>query len=128
MNSTQKTGLHLLRLSWTGLLAWQLTWHALLPAPGGSENWILALIAIVPLLPLTKGVMKKSYRSLVLGMFLLTVYFIIGVMETWSSPDQRVAALIQVVLCCCFFAGLVLFNRPTQAQQDRLTQERPVRE
>ena len=123
MNTPQKTGRYLLRLSWSGLMVWQLAWHALLPAPGGNANWILALIAMVPLLPLTRGVMRQSNRSLELGMFLLMIYFIIGVMEAWSNPAQRLAAVLQVVLCVCYFVGLVLFRRPAQARQNLPAQD-----
>lgn len=116
MGSTQNTGRKLIRLSWAGLVIWQLAWHALIPEPGGSANWILALIAIVPLIPLTPGVMNNRHRALAWGMFLAMLYFIVGVMETWSNPPQRMAAIVQIVLSCGFFLGLVLFNRPVQGQ------------
>ena len=72
----------------------------------------MALVALAPLLPLTPGVLHLRHRSLVWGMFLLMLYFIIGIMEGWANAPQRVAALVQVALCCGYFAGLVLVNRP----------------
>jgi uncharacterized membrane protein len=115
----QHTGRFLLRLSWSGLLLWQIIWHAMLPVlPAGNRNWTLAIIALIPLLPLTPGVIKARHRSLVLGMFLVMVYFIIGVMETWSNADQRIAAIVQIVMTCMYFTGLVMFNRPVQGPPD----------
>ena len=107
-----------MRWSWAGLALWQLAWHALLPSPAGNENWTLAIFAVIPLLPLTTGVLRASHRSLVLGIFLVMLYFIVGVMEIWSNPDQRLAAIVQVVLACAYFLGVVLFNRPVQAAAD----------
>lgn len=122
MNATRNTGRLLIRLCWAGLLLWQLSWHALIPEPAGNSNWILALVAVIPLLPLTPGVMKNQHKSLAWGMFLVMLYFIVGVMETWSNPPQRLPAITQIILTCGFFLGLVLFNRPVREQaqaQDR---------
>ncbi len=118
MSGVRKAGLILLRLSWVGLILWQLLWHALLPVPAGSENWILAIIALIPLLPFAKGIMQANHRSLLWGGFLIMIYFSIGVMETWSNADQRMAAIIQIVLSCTYFSGVILVNRPARATGD----------
>ena len=118
MTGAHKAGHTLLRLSWLGLMIWQLLWHALLPAPVGSNNWILAVIALIPLLPFTKGVMKINHASLMWGAFLIMIYFSIGVMETWSNADQRLAAIIQIVLSCAYFSGVILANRRIGESQD----------
>ena len=93
-------------------------WHALIPVPAGNENWIMAIVALIPLLLLTAGVMKASHRSLVFGSFLVMLYFIVGIMEAWSNADQRLAAIVQVALSCAYFSALILFNRPVQAPAD----------
>lgn len=118
MTGLHKTGHTLLRLSWLGLMTWQLAWHALLPVPAGSGNWIIAIIALVPLLPFTKGVMNINHSSMMWGAFLIMVYFCIGVMETWSNADQRMAAIIQIVLSCAYVSGVILANRPVRESQD----------
>ena len=128
MNTSRNAGRLLIRLCWAGLLVWQLAWHALIPEPAGSSNWILALIAFIPLLPLTPGVMKNRHKALAWGMFLAMLYFIVGVMEAWSNPPQRLPAIAQIILTCGFFLGLVLFNRPApgqaQARVEDLAQDR----
>lgn len=116
MPDIRKTGSILIRSCWVGLMAWQLAWHALIPEPHGSQNWALGLIAVLPLIPLTAGTWRHHQKTLAWGMFLAMLYFIVGIMEAWSNPPQRLAALVQVALTCGYFAGLVLLNRPAKPQ------------
>jgi len=101
----------LLRAAWWGLLALQPAWHALLPAPWGSQSWTLAGFAAAPLLALTSGVVQDRGRSRQWAIFLVMLYFIVGVVETWSNPSQRVTAALQVLLCVMFFVTLVRVSR-----------------
>jgi len=112
MHGVQQAGLHLLRSCWAAMVLWQLIWHAALNVPAGSRNWILAVFAAAPLLLLSRAVLNAHNRGLTWGMFLMMIYFIIGVTETWSNADQRVGAAVQTGLALGFFLGLLLFNRP----------------
>lgn len=93
------------------LIALQLIWHALLPPPHGSGNWILGAVAVVPLLLPLKGVLQGSLRSMTWAGYLVMLYLIIGIMEAWANPPQRAAALVQVVLVACFIGCLLVFSR-----------------
>lgn len=99
---------HLVRGAYAGLLLWQPAWHWLLPQPHGSRNWILAAVAALPLLPFLPGVLKTRRSSLLFAAFVVMVYFMVGVMEAWSNPGQRAAAMVQVTLSCAYFAAVVL--------------------
>jgi len=99
-------------VSYIGLLIFQPVWHALLPEPFGSGNWILALAATAPLLLPLKGVLQGLLRSMTWAGYLVMLYLVIGIMEAWSNPDQRLAALIQVMLVVIFIASLMVFSRP----------------
>jgi len=101
----------LLRGSYAGLLLWQIAWHGLLPRPHGSTNWLLAVVACLPLLPALPAVVKTRPRGMMLGAFVVTVYFIVGVMEAWSNPAQRAAAMVQVFLGAAYCAGVAWFSR-----------------
>jgi uncharacterized membrane protein len=81
-----------------GTLAWQVIWHGLLPPPSGARNAWLVLIACIPLLIPLAGLARMRYRSMIWAGLLLMLYFAIGVMEAWSNPPQRLAALVQVAL------------------------------
>ena len=93
------------------LIALQFLWHALLPAPHGSQNWILATAAAIPLLLPLKGLLRGSLRSMTWAGYLVLLYFVIGVMETWANPPQRAAALAQVLLVAGFIGCLLAFSR-----------------
>ena len=93
------------------LITLQIVWHAVLPPPHGSGNWILAAVAVIPLLLPLKGVLRGSLRSMTWAGYLVMLYLIIGIMEAWANPPQRVAALVQVVLVACFIGCLLVFSR-----------------
>lgn len=83
----------------------------------GSGSWLLALLATVPLLLPLKGLLNGSLRSMTWAGYLVMLYLVIGVMEAWSNPAQRIAALAQVALVVIFIASLMAFSRPNQKAQ-----------
>ena len=103
----------LLAARWTylALIALQPTWHALLPPPAGSGSWILAAIATVPLLLPLRGVWVGSLRAMTWAGYLSMLYFVVGVMEAWANPPQRLAALIQIALVAGLVASIFVFSR-----------------
>ena len=96
-----------------GMLAWQLIWHGLLPAPLGSRNLWLAIIACLPLLIPIVGLIRMNYRSMIWAGLLLMLYFTIGIMECWSNPPQRLPALVQVALAIVY---LFAFKKRNQSR------------
>ena len=84
--------------TYLAVMAWQVAWHAVLPAPWGSQNAWLAALAFAPLLIPVAGLIRADYRSMIWAGVLLMLYFTIGVMELWVNPPQRPAALVQVLL------------------------------
>lgn len=97
--------------SYLALIALQPTWHALLPEPAGNGNWILALVATAPLLLPLRGLLKGSLRSMTWAGYLVMLYLIIGIMEAWANPPQRLAALAQIVLVVIFVWSVLVFSR-----------------
>lgn len=104
--------------TYLGLLLLQPTWHLLLPDPWGSQNWILALIASLPLLLPISGIAAGNFRSMTWGGFLAVLYFVIGVMEAWSNPDQRLPACVQIVLSLGY-CGVLIFHARRGSNQQR---------
>ena len=97
--------------AYMALLLLQITWHGLLPEPTGAQNWILALVASLPLLLPLAGIAAGRMRSMTWGSFLAVLYFVIGVMEAWSNPAQRIPAVIQVVLSLAYCGLFALYSR-----------------
>jgi len=76
----------------------------------GAGLWWLALLALIPLsLPL-KGVLSGSIRSMTWAGYLLIFYGVVGIMEAWSNPPQRIPALIQTALVVLCLLGMLRFN------------------
>ncbi len=98
-------------LVYLALLFLQPLWHAILPIPHGAESWWLALAATTPLLFPFKGILKGSLRSMTWAGYLLMLYLIVGVMEAWSNPPQRVPALLQTALVALYIYGMLRFSK-----------------
>lgn len=96
---------------YVALLVLQPVWLGLLPAPLGKQSWGLALLATLPLLLPLRGILAGTVRSMTWGGYLLVFYFVIGVMEAWSNPAQRMPALLQTALAVLYVTGLVLLTR-----------------
>ena len=43
--------------------------------------------------------------------YLMMLYLVIGVMEAWSNPSQRIPALAQTLLVVIFVGSLLVFSR-----------------
>jgi uncharacterized membrane protein len=93
------------------LIALQTLWHSLLPPPHGAGKWWLALLATVPLLLPLRGLLAGSLRSMTWAGYLAMIYLVIGVMEAWANPAQRVPALAQVLLVAVFVGAVLAFSR-----------------
>ena len=96
--------------AYIALLILQPIWHFLLPEPRGAGLWWLGLLAVIPLsLPL-KGILRGSIRSMTWGGYLLILYGVVGIMEAWSNPPQRIPAMIQIALVVLCLLGMLRFN------------------
>lgn len=93
------------------LLLLQPVWHGLLPRPLGANNWILAVVASLPLLLPLAGIAAGRMRSMTWGGFLAVLYFVIGVMEAWSNPEQRIPAVSQIVVSLAYCGLLAGYAR-----------------
>lgn len=99
------------RWIYVALIVFQPVWHALLPPPAGNGNWVLAALATAPLLIPLPGVLRERLRDLTWAGYLSMLYLIIGVMEAWANPPQRLAALVQVALVVALVASILAFSR-----------------
>lgn len=97
--------------SYLAVLLLQVIWHGFLPAPAGNQNWLLVLVAALPLLVPLRGILKKIMSSMTWGGYLLVLYFVVGIMEAWSNPAQRASALAQVSLVLVYVTFLVMIAR-----------------
>ena len=101
----------LMPLCWWLLAGLQVAWHGIAAPPLGNQNWLLATIAVLPLMLFARTALHRGARGRFWGMFLVMLYFIVAVTETWSNANQRLFAVIQLLLCLAYFAGLVWLSR-----------------
>lgn len=99
------------RGAYLALIVLQPLWHALLPPPAGSASWPLATVATLPLLLPLRGVWQGSLRAMTWAGYLVMLYLVIGVMEAWANPPQRLASLLQVALVAVYVATLLPYSR-----------------
>ena len=97
--------------AWLALIALQPAWHGLLPEPHGNRNLYLAVAALAPLLLPLRGVLRGSLRAMTWAGYLSMLYLVIGIMEAWANPPQRVPALAQVLLVAMFIGAVLAFSR-----------------
>ena len=102
---------NLLKSAYLALILLQTLWHAVLPAPHGAGSWLLAAIATAPLLLPLKGLLGNSLRSMTWAGYLVMLYLVIGIMEAWSNPAQRIPALVQTALVVIFVGSVLVFSR-----------------
>ena len=105
--------------TYLGTLAWQVIWHGLLPPPLGAVNYWLVLLACLPLLIPLRGMLRKTYRSMIWAGLFLMVYMAIGIMESWSNPPQRIPALVQVFLAVFYLYAFRMRNKSSSESLDK---------
>lgn len=101
----------LARLAWLALVGWQFTWLALLPEPLGKGQVGFALVVTVPLLLPLWGILALRPRSLIWGGYLALFTVMLGIMELWAAPEERLAAGLQLSLSILYLVFLALGTR-----------------
>ncbi len=82
---------------WAGLIVLQPVWHLwLVPDPHASLAAILLLSLLPLLLPLLA--LRRPARALLWAGIASLLYFSHGIAEAWSTPAERIPALIEVAL------------------------------
>lgn len=83
--------------AWIALLALQCVWYAWLFPPQHVPMWLALAITAIPLL-LPFFAIANVRRALLWVGILSLFYFCHGIAESWSSPQERWPALIEVLL------------------------------
>lgn len=93
------------------LTGWHFAWLGLLPAPHGKENLVLAAVLTLPLLLPLWSILRGSTRGLIWGGYIVVFASMLGMVELWSAPPERPAALLQLALCGSYLVFLALATR-----------------
>ena len=91
--------------AWTALILLQCAWYAWLFPPQRVPIWLALGLAVVPLL-LPLLAIRRVRRALLWAGMLSLFYFCHGVAESWSSPQERLPALLEVTFALLLIGAL----------------------
>ncbi|QAU25155.1 DUF2069 domain-containing protein [Dyella sp. M7H15-1] len=101
LSATSRVGI----AAWIGLIVLQCAWYAWLFPPQHISVWLVLAITVVPLwLPFFA--ICNVRRALLWTGILSLFYFCHGIAESWSSAQERVPALIEVLLTLVLIGAL----------------------
>lgn len=107
-----------------GLIVLLLAWLGWLSPPRGLPVSVALFFMLVPLLFPLRGILYGSAYTFAWASFLSMIYFIHGVVEAFSTPEDRWLAVIEIILSIAFYTGSMLYARfrgrelKAQAEQD----------
>lgn len=91
--------------AWIALIVLQCAWYAWLFPPQHVPMWLALVIAVVPLL-LPFLAIGNVRRALLWVGILSLFYFCHGIAESWSSAQERMPALLEVLLTLLLIGAL----------------------
>lgn len=94
-----------------GLIALILAWQGWLSPPRALPTSVALFILLVPLLFPLRGILYGKAYTFAWASFLSMIYFIHGIVEAYSSPEDRWLAVTEVVLSIAFYTGSMLYAR-----------------
>lgn len=94
-----------------GLIALLLAWLGWISPPVALPKSVALFLMLVPLLFPLRGILYGRPYTFAWASFLSLLYFIHGVVEAYSSPEDRWLALLEVVLSIAFYTGSMLYAR-----------------
>lgn len=104
--------LQLLALTSYGLLlSWMGIWHFFLASDQPYSPGFVVLMYILPLLLPARGLLKGRPYTYAWANFITLLYIIHGITIAYADQDERMYAIIELVLACAMFTGCSLFAR-----------------
>ncbi|GEM_PF-203798 len=96
--------------AWTGLALLQVAWHAWWMPPERMPVALALAITVIPLaLPLFA--LRRPIRALLWVGMLSLFYFCHGVAEMWTSPAERLPALLEILFALMVVTALGVYAR-----------------
>lgn len=94
-----------------GLLLLLLAWLGWISPPRALPISVALFLMLVPLLFPLRGLLYGRAYTFAWASFLSLIYFTHGVVEAYSTPEDRWLALAEVVLSITFYTGSMLYAR-----------------
>ena len=93
------------------LLAWLVIWHFVLPVDVEHSALFIRVVLIVLLLLPMHGLIKGKPYTHAWANFIVMIYLIHGLTSIYALPDERMYALIEIILATGMFIGCSAYAR-----------------
>lgn len=109
-----------------GLLLLLVAWLGWISPPVGLPISIALAFMTIPLLFPLRGLLYGRPYTFAWASFLSLIYFIHGVVEAYSTPEDRYLAILEILLSVAFYTGSMLYarfrGRELKAQQQEASE------
>lgn len=93
------------------LLLWVVIWHGAIAPSETIAFWLKPLVWALPLLLPLKGIIEGKAYTHAWANFILMLYFLHSLTTLWTHPDERLYALIELLLTTGAFIGATYYAR-----------------
>lgn len=107
---TPKFSLYLTLSGYFSLLLLLIIWHGFI-SPAEKQPWLLVAFIIAPLLLPLPGLLKEKPYTYAWTSFVVLLYFMHGIVESWANDNDRLYAIIEVFLSVQVYTGAIYFAR-----------------
>lgn len=94
-----------------GLIALILAWQGWISPPKALPVSVALFLLLVPLLFPLRGILYGRAYTFAWASFLSMLYFMHGIVEAYSTPEDRWLAILEVILSIAFYTGSMLYAR-----------------
>jgi uncharacterized membrane protein len=94
-----------------GLIALILAWQGWISPPRALPISVALFLLLVPLLFPLRGILYGKPYTFAWASFLSMIYFMHGIVEAYSTPEDRWMAILEVILSIAFYTGSMLYAR-----------------
>jgi uncharacterized membrane protein len=94
-----------------GLFILLMLWHTVLAPSVRFPVALILLLTVTPLLLPMRGLLNGKPKSCAWAAYISMLYFIHGSIETYSNPDERYYAALEVVFSLLLFLGAIGYVR-----------------
>lgn len=94
-----------------GLFILVMLWHTLIAPSTRFPVALILLLTVTPLLLPMRGLLNGKPKSCAWAAYVSMLYFVHGSIETYSNPNERLVASLEVIFSLMLFLGAVGYVR-----------------
>jgi len=107
---TPRISLYLTLSGYFALLLLLIIWHGFI-FPASNKPWLILAFIIAPLLFPIRGLLKENPYTYAWTSFVILLYFMHGTVEVWANANERIFAIIEIILSVQIYIGAIYYAR-----------------